>query len=555
MARPALLCAVALVLAAAHARAAPPAKEMYETALGREQSVRADLDGRNAARLLPEIRSIAIAYDALVRRYPRSGYCDDALWQAGHLLLDAFARFGEPRDRKTGVRLLKNLAAEYPTSRLAARVPGEIARLDALDRGGPERAAARAAAPGAPPPVATIRAIRRAVLPDAVRVTIELDAEVAFRGDRLAGPDRVYVDLSPARASRSLVDETLRFESDLVRQIRLGRHPDSRTRVVLDTTGVSDYSVYPLYNPFRLVIDCLRERREREAPVLSARPWRAMSGLPVGIPANREAIDQALALPVRPPVGGPQTPPAPTLASGISMARQLGLGVSRIVIDPGHGGHDPGAQSRGVTESALVLDVALRLEALLRKIPGVDVVLTRRTDEYVSLQERTAIANRHGADLFLSIHANASENPRTRGIETFFLNFATSLSASAVAARENAASGQAMGALPDFVKAIALNNKLDESREFATLVQWSLVDRLEKANRSVKDLGVKQAPFLVLIGAAMPSVLTEISFVTNAQDARLLKSASFRQQVAEALRNAVRRYQMALTEVGTVAHH
>src|SRR4029079_16945016 len=135
---------------------------------------------------------------------------------------------------------------------------------------------------------------------------------------------------------------------------------------------------------------------------------------------------------------------------------QLGLGVSRIVIDPGHGGHDPGAQGKGVTEAELVLDVALRLEKLLSKVSGVDVILTRRTDEFVALPERTAIANREGADLFLSIHANASANALAHGMETYFLNFATNRSAAAVAARENAASTLSMGEMPDIVKAIAL---------------------------------------------------------------------------------------------------
>ena len=169
------------------------------------------------------------------------------------------------------------------------------------------------------------------------------------------------------------------------------------------------------------------------------------------------------------------------------------------------------------------------------------------------LQERTAIANREGADLFLSIHANASANDQARGIETYFLNFANNLSAGAVAARENAASGQSMGALPDFVKAIALNNKLDESRELATLVQQAMVERLRAMDDGVKDLGVKQAPFLVLIGASMPSVLTEISFLTNADDAKLLKSGAYRQRVAEALFSAIRLYQTSLVHADTVA--
>jgi N-acetylmuramoyl-L-alanine amidase len=246
--------------------------------------------------------------------------------------------------------------------------------------------------------------------------------------------------------------------------------------------------------------------------------------------------------------------PAHNATGGLSMARQLGLGVSRIVIDPGHGGHDPGARGKGITEAEVVLDVALRLEKLLQGVPGVEVILTRRSDEFVQLPERTAIANREGADLFLSIHANASVNSQAHGIETYFLNFANNQSAAAVAARENAASTQAMGGLPDFVKAIALNNKLDESRDFALHVQRSMVERQKSANRLLKDLGVKQAPFVVLIGANMPSVLAEMGFVTNAQESKLLKGNAYRQKMAESLFAAIRKYQTSLKNVSTVAH-
>jgi N-acetylmuramoyl-L-alanine amidase len=249
----------------------------------------------------------------------------------------------------------------------------------------------------------------------------------------------------------------------------------------------------------------------------------------------------------------PVVPAQPNIAGGFSMARQLGLGVSRIVIDPGHGGHDPGGVVRGTTEAAIVLDVALRLEKILAKVPGMEVILTRRTDEFLALQERTAIANREGADLFLSIHANANNNVRASGVETYFLNFATNSSAAAIAARENATSGQAMGALPDFVKMIALNNKMDESRDFATFVQRAMVEHLTPGYRGLKDLGVKQAPFVVLIGASMPSVLAEISFLTNAQEARLLRTAAYRQKVAEALFEAIRKYQSSLKTDSKVA--
>jgi N-acetylmuramoyl-L-alanine amidase len=249
----------------------------------------------------------------------------------------------------------------------------------------------------------------------------------------------------------------------------------------------------------------------------------------------------------------PVAAPPPNSGGGLSIARQLGLGVSRIVIDPGHGGHDPGGVVRGTTEAQIVLDVALRLETLLEKVPGVEVILTRRTDEFLPLQERTAIANREGADLFLSIHANANANTRASGVETYFLNFATNSSAAAIAARENATSGQAMGALPDFVKAIALNNKMDESRDFATLVQRSMVSTLAPNNKGLKDLGVKQAPFVVLIGASMPSVLAEISFLTNVQEARLLRTQAYRQKIAEALYEAIRKYQSTLKSETKVA--
>jgi N-acetylmuramoyl-L-alanine amidase len=282
------------------------------------------------------------------------------------------------------------------------------------------------------------------------------------------------------------------------------------------------------------------------SPQSSAAPAAPLKPLP----ARRAAAPQAIA---KAPAEIMPAPPAENLQGRFSLSRQLGLGISRIVIDPGHGGHDPGAQTRGLNEADLVLDVALRLEQLLAKTPGVEVVLTRNTDVFIPLEERTAIANRAGADLFLSIHANASRSPRARGIETYFLNFASNPDAEAVAARENSASGQTMHNLPDIVKAITLNNKLDESRDFATLVQRSMIERLGATNKQVRDLGVRQAPFVVLIGAGMPSILAEISFLTHQQEGKLLKTPSYRQKIAEALYAGVQEYQRSLKAVKTVA--
>jgi N-acetylmuramoyl-L-alanine amidase len=252
-------------------------------------------------------------------------------------------------------------------------------------------------------------------------------------------------------------------------------------------------------------------------------------------------------------ISGAPTLPAANSNGSFSLSRQLGLGVARIVIDAGHGGHDPGASANRVVEKELVLDIALRLEKLLLEQPGIEVVLTRRDDTFVELEERTRIANRENADLFLSIHANVARNKQATGIETYFLNFATNPEAEAVAARENAGSGMAMHSLPDIVRKIALNNKLDESRDLATVVQTSLYRRLQKHNTYTRNRGVKQAPFVVLIGAEMPSVLAEVSFITNRNEAALLRTVKYRQQIAQSLFDAVVKYRQSLKQISTVA--
>jgi N-acetylmuramoyl-L-alanine amidase len=258
-------------------------------------------------------------------------------------------------------------------------------------------------------------------------------------------------------------------------------------------------------------------------------------------------------LPGPPTAATPPLPPAANSGGSFSLSRQLGLGIARIVIDPGHGGHDPGARVKGLSEADVTLDVALRLEKLFARQSGVQVVLTRRDDRFVPLQERTAIANRDNADLFLSIHANANEDASLRGVETYFLNLSPDPDAARIVARENASSSQTMHEFEDIVKAIALNDKIDESRDFATIVQRSLYEKLRASNRATRNLGVKQAPFVVLIGATMPSILAEVSFMTNRQEADLLKTDKYRQQIAEALYQGVMRYQQSLKKVPAIA--
>jgi len=244
----------------------------------------------------------------------------------------------------------------------------------------------------------------------------------------------------------------------------------------------------------------------------------------------------------------------PTSDGDRSLIRALGLKIGRIVIDPGHGGHDTGTIGpSGLMEKDLVLDVARRLGTLLSTRLGADVVYTRDDDTFIPLENRTAIANEEQADLFVSIHANSSDDPAARGVETYYLNFTSSADALEVAARENAASEKSVHELKDLVKKIALKEKVEESREFASDVQKALYTGLAARTADFRDRGVKKAPFVVLIGANMPSILAEISFVSNPTDERKLESGPYRQKIAESLYRGIARYASGLSGVKVAA--
>ncbi len=232
-----------------------------------------------------------------------------------------------------------------------------------------------------------------------------------------------------------------------------------------------------------------------------------------------------------------------------SLIRALGLKIGKIVIDPGHGGHDTGTIGpNSLEEKDLVLDVSRRLGKLLESRLGAEVVFTRKDDTFIPLETRTAIANREQADLFVSVHANSSHDPSARGVETYYLNFNSSPDALEVAARENAVSETSIHELQDLVKQIALKEKIEESREFASDVQQELHNGLAK-NSGVPNRGVKKAPFIVLIGANMPSILAEISFVSNPGDERRLETAAYRQRIAESLYRGISKYVSGLSGV------
>jgi N-acetylmuramoyl-L-alanine amidase len=562
---------------------AQTAKVRYDEASERSVQVRRLLtnvtDQSAEADLAKQISRVMTSFELIVRRFPTSGYADNALWEAATLAEAAHQRLNRDDHRERALKFYRWLAQEYPASTYVKQANAKIAVLTrGVTPAVPTPVAAtamRVAAAVAPAAVepstdrATLTTIQRVVLPNAVRITLELDREVAYREERLAGPSRLFFDLKNVQLTPALMDRVLSYGSDIVNKIRVGRHPDNTVRVVLDFQDVSRYSVFTLYSPFRLVIDAERSvtrnvgiptvaapASTESAPLASTAPpalprlVAPIRSEPSAPPAPPSETGAVMVIPAPPPPAASPVIPEANVAGGFSIARQLGLSVSRIVIDPGHGGHDPGTVAKGLTEASLTLDVALRLEKLLQKELGVEVVLTRRGDVYVPLEERTAIANRQNADLFLSIHANSSRNDSAKGIETYFLSFASSPEAEAIAARENSASEREMHQLTDIIKAISLNNKLDESRDLAKIVQESLVGTLRKTNKEVRSRGVKKAPFVVLIGAAMPSVLAEISFITNKQELQLLKTAAYKDKIAQALYTAVLRYRRSLKGVG-----
>ena len=495
----------------------PPAA-LFTAALAQERALRAPSTHGPS---LQELRTAIAAYEAIQRRFPATAFGDRALWQASGLAFDAFERHHDALDLETGTRLLGQLASAYPDSPLAARATDRRHGFDALRQ------------------LAWLTDVRRETIGDLVRVTLEVDREVEYRTDIVRSPPQVFFDLHDTASAPGRRNETMRFDGQPVREIRLERRAGNVTRVLLDTTDVADCDVLSLYDPFRLIVDCRHVApipRPQVTPPLAAR-----SATP---PAGRAAPHGGAGSPDSPEADGPTATPTGQDRT-VSLSRQLGLGISRIVIDAGHGGYDPGASARDLSEADVVLDIAQRLA---RRLPrhGIEVVLTRRRDEYMPLVARTELANRVDADLFLSIHTNASRRAAARGVETYVLDFATDAESEAVAARENARTTRTLTELPELVRAIATGVKAQESERFAELVQQGLVGKLRAVDPDLPDLGVKRAPFAVLIGARMPSVLAEVSFLTNRHDARFLATDSYRDLIADALLEAVLRYRRSL---------
>ena len=357
-------------------------------------------------------------------------------------------------------------------------------------------------------------------------IVVTLDNSVQYESARLSSPDRIYFDLHNARLASSVGPKTVPTEDGLLKWVRAAQNSDDVVRLVLDADGANDFSAKLLTEPYRLLI----EVHAQTADTLKNEA-NSTTSLDNGSPtAPRNGHSQR----------GQQ-----------SLARELGLKISRIAIDPGHGGYDTGATGpHGLLEKELCLDVALRLGQLIEQnIPGAQVIYTRKDDRHVPLEERTAIANDADADLFLSIHANSSDSREIRGAKLYYVNLATNKESRDLAMRENALGESSLHNLPELLKKIARNEKMAESKQFAADIQSSLSQRLQLVSRQETNRGVKQAPFIVLTGANMPAVLSEISFLSNASDEDLLLESSQRQRVAEGLYRGVTTYLESLQGV------
>jgi len=443
----------------------------------------------------------------VVKRFPRSRFADDAQYQLGEI----YRSYSQDLDRAY-VEYFK-VVMYFPQGDMKPRAEKRLAELEA-------RMGKRKAPPDLPGlsdlvagldtsskgGLARVTDIRHWSAQDYTRIVIDVNGQVEYtshllrRDPSLGKPPRLYIDLENATLDPSF-SGAIPIGDGLLRKVRAGQYKPKVVRVVLDIESIEDQKIFSLSDPFRIVIDVTGESRNKLPPSGDAR-----------IPS-------------------------------LTLAQQLGLGVKKVVIDPGHGGKDPGAVGpSGLKEKDVVLGIALKLQDKIRARLGLDAILTRSSDKFMPLEERTALANTQKADLFVSIHTNANENRRVQGISTYILNVATDEEAARLAAFENAVSTKRISDLEKILNDLMLNSKINESSRLADAVQQGLITGLPRRYRKIKDLGVKQAPFYVLIGAQMPSIMVEVSFITNKWEEKRLGSDAYQDAVAEGILAGIQSY-------------
>ncbi len=466
---------------------------------------------RNWIECIKEFRSVYIAE-------PKGPLADDALFMAAHMHAKLYEISRASQDRQEAVDYYQRLLNRFPESEYGSKASQSIAELngDGRENAGRNGAARKEKTSQVQTgPLVEVKTVRFWSSPTYTRVVLDMASKVPYTHNLLkegAAADeleRLFIDLGHARIGKSL-KPYVPAEGALLQNAHVAQHGPDAVRVVLDMKSVHHFKVFSLPNPFRIVVDV------RGVPVKKASKIRYEPE---------------------------QKKPGTTVPKG-ALAKQLALGVGRIVIDPGHGGKDPGAPGylNGVLEKNVTLEIAHRLARKIREQLGCEAILTRDEDTYLSLEERTAIANTKNADLFVSIHTNAHGKMASHGAETYFLNLATDEDAILVAARENATSAKNISDLEDILSELMKNAKQHESSRLASYVQEAMVNERNPRYGRVKDKGVKEAPFYVLLGAEMPCILVEVAFITNPGECRKLNTAAYQEEIANAIATGIQRY-------------
>jgi N-acetylmuramoyl-L-alanine amidase len=479
-------------------------------------------------------------YEQVYQTFPESDRADDALFMMGRLYEGLHSYSGEPTDLSLAISAYLRLTVLYPKSHLAddgqfrigmihlknkdyeraivnfSKVEKRFPTGDMVDEAREELARLRPHRSKSKKLVA-VTGIRHWSSPEYTRVVIDLEGDATFedhllkRDPRTGKPPRLYVDIESSQISPQL-NQPIPIQDGLLVMARAAQHSKNVVRVVLDMESLSSYRAFPLKDPSRIIIDVHGNGRKSAQPKEADRP------------AKRPSLPQ-----------------------------QLGLGVRRVVIDPGHGGKDPGAIGPGgLREKEVVLKIAKKLEKKLNGELGLETILTRRDDRFIPLDERTAIANTQKADLFVSIHANAARRRSARGVETYVLNFATDEEAIELAARENAVSTKKLSDLQYILFDLMRTAKIGESRTLASHTQQSMYGRLRSKYSGVRNLGVKEAPFYVLIGANMPCILVEVSFISNRQEEKRLRDDRYLDELANGIKEGIARYMQEIGEIPAI---
>lgn len=495
-------------------------------------------------------------YEKIYTSYPKSDQAPWAIYHSAILFTGLYTYSGRSQDLDEAVLLYRRLVDEYKDHRLADDAQykvGEIyykykkdtthayvefLKVDIKFPSGDMRPKARKMLDelatvlsekendrdqaGEKVTLMAVKDIRHWSTPNYTRVVIDIEGSVKYTHNLLKAdpnlkkPRRLYIDLVNAHVT-SKIESALPIKDGLLQTARAGQYTKDTVRVVLDTESIGGYKVFHLHDPFRIVVDV--RRTEKKGAAGKSRP----------------------ALKKRTVRKGVRKAEAPK--NSVSLAGQLGLNVKRIVIDPGHGGKDPGCNTRGgVKEKNVVLSMARLLAKKIKEETGCEVYLTRSKDVFLPLERRTAIANMKKADLFISLHINAHRNRNIQGLETYFLNMATDERSMMVASRENATSEKNISDLQVILKDLMLNTKITESSRLAYEVQKGMVSRVKRRYKRVKNLGVKQAPFYVLIGAQMPAILVETGFLTNRVEGKRLVRKKYQETIAEGISAGVKAY-------------